>query len=190
MDVQIWAWGSTKAHAYLNGVAMCRKNITIDSSRKLRTLDAIRPGDSWTCKSCRLKFDAMVDRYEAFLELVTSEGDYLPPAEAKEEEHMEHSSTKATKVKPETAPEVVQALRTLRHLTWRTSTDAIKDAINILDNAGIFRSIDEFTGYDIDPEPERVSKCTCPGVHAATGVHDRGCPGDPAEWGDLAYCTP
>jgi hypothetical protein len=85
-------------------------------------------------------------------------------------------------------PEVVQALRYLRNPNTLYPSKMV-DALNVLDNAGIFAAIDEATGYDIDPEPERVSKCTCPPEMAdhLFVKHLTGCPGDPAEWGDSAF---
>lgn len=90
-------------------------------------------------------------------------------------------------MKPSITPEIIEALATLRY--DRKISAAIEEAVNILDNAGIFVAIDEATGYDVDPEPERVSKCTCTQLHRGQEAHDRGCPGDPAEWGDTAYTT-
>lgn len=90
---------------------------------------------------------------------------------------------------PKITPEVIEALRWLRH---RGNVDALsKQRLDVLDNAGIFAAIDEATGYDVDPEPERVSKCTCPDTdyRKTTGNHHANCPGDPAEWGDMAYTT-
>lgn len=93
---------------------------------------------------------------------------------------------------PKITPDVVKALATIRNQPGRTSDEAlanIVDAFDVLDNAGIFAAIDEATGYDIDPEAERVSKCTCPPSYLNNnrGRHQYGCPGDPAEWGDMAY---
>lgn len=90
---------------------------------------------------------------------------------------------------PKVTPDVVKALATIRNQPGRTSDEAlanIVDAFDVLDNAGIFAAIDEATGYDIDPEAERVSKCTCKDWQKQYG-HRTGCPGDPAEWGDAAY---
>lgn len=85
--------------------------------------------------------------------------------------------------------EMTRALAMLRGRAVFYPGDDIQNAIDILDNAGIFSAIDEATGYDVDPEPEPVSKCDCPGVVRRTGQHLNGCPGDPAEWGDMAYTT-
>jgi len=49
--------------------------------------------------------------------------------------------------------------------------------------------IEQAAGYDVDPEPEPVSKCTCPELYSWTGLHLSGCPGDPAEWDDMPYTT-
>jgi hypothetical protein len=96
--------------------------------------------------------------------------------------------------RPKITPEIITALQVLRNSSGTPGTahqSAMKSAIDILDNAGIFAAIDEATGYDVDPEPERVSRCTCPqgGFTRPTGTHRTGCPGDPAEWGDLAYTS-
>jgi hypothetical protein len=105
-------------------------------------------------------------------------------------DNKERGVVKIAKVKPEFAPEVIEALRTLRKIAWGGD---VEDAINILDNAGVFKAIDEATGYDVDPEPVKVSKCTCPGWKlnglGRVETHRPGCPGDPAEWGDMAYTT-
>ena len=93
-------------------------------------------------------------------------------------------------------PEVIKALRTLRNSAGTPGVHhqrAMKSALDILDNAGVFSEIDEATGYDVDPEPEQVSKCTCPRTYGGEFLrmgHRTGCPGDPAEWGDMAYTTP
>lgn len=85
--------------------------------------------------------------------------------------------------------EMIEALRTLRMKSRVWFDQDAQDAVDILDNAGVFAAIDEATGYDIDPAPERVSKCTCPqgGFTRPTGTHRPGCPGDPAEYGDNAF---
>lgn len=90
---------------------------------------------------------------------------------------------------PKTTPEVIEALRTLREIA-RTCMAEVKvvEAFNALDDAGIFAAIDEATGYDVDPEPERVSRCTC-ALPPLFENHRPGCPGDPAEWGDMAFTT-
>jgi hypothetical protein len=84
-------------------------------------------------------------------------------------------------------PEMIAALAKLRAVA-KYSLD-MQAAFNVLDNSGIFAAIDEATGYDTDPEPERVSKCDCLPGYAVDGYHTPGCPGDPAEWGDLAYTS-
>lgn len=91
------------------------------------------------------------------------------------------------------APEVIEALRTLRNSAGTPGAAhqrAMKTALDFLDNAGVFAAIDEATGYDIDPAPEKVSKCTCPGGTWEGQKHLTGCPGDPAEWGDAAFKYP
>ena len=87
-------------------------------------------------------------------------------------------------------PEMIEALKNLRELRTHFSGPAgicFRQSIDTLDNAGVFAAIDEATGYDIDPAPEPVSKCTCPAAPRKGWDHFTGCPGDPAEWGDLAY---
>lgn len=72
------------------------------------------------------------------------------------------------------SPEVVDALATIRERiagkAWAAMpTDwelDVAEAFNILDNEGVFREIDEATGYDINPAPYLPL-------------------GDPAEMGDL-----
>lgn len=78
----------------------------------------------------------------------------------------------------EITPETIEALRVLRtNVRSDETSEAVAQAIVILDNAGIFASVDEATRYDTDPEPERVSKCTClPSVPNWGGAHSEGCP--------------
>lgn len=77
----------------------------------------------------------------------------------------------------EITPETIEALRVLRtNVRSDETSEAVAQAIVILDNAGIFASVDEATRYDTDPEPERVSKCTCTQLHRGQEAHDRGCP--------------
>jgi hypothetical protein len=98
-----------------------------------------------------------------------------------------------TATDPSITPEVIQALRTLRfNVNSDETSERVSQAIVILDNAGVFVAVDEATGYDIDPEPEPepepVSRCTCPATTLRRGFgHLQACPGDPAEWGDMAY---
>jgi hypothetical protein len=95
---------------------------------------------------------------------------------------------------------VVRALQTLREAATHPSVGAsLRQALNVLDNAGVFAAVDEQTGYDtdggllaahqlpdVDPEP----------VHAHQAGHLTGSvdpdsvregmsgrPVDPAEWG-------
>lgn len=83
-------------------------------------------------------------------------------------------------------PEIIEALRLLRMNVQ--CDNELRPVFNLLDNAGVFAEIDEATGYDVDPAPERVSKCTCPPrISQHEDDHYRGCPGDPAEWGDMAF---
>ena len=82
-------------------------------------------------------------------------------------------------------PEVIKALAFLRKLTH---TIEVQFAIAELDDAGIFAAIDEATGYDVDPEAGRISKCRCQ-AYSSNRDHETGCQGDPAEWGDTAYTS-
>lgn len=115
----------------------------------------------------------------------------------------------ATTVQVTITPEVIAALAVLRGTYLEPDAS---DAFNVLDNAGIFAAIDEATGYDTNgctcppsyaandhhetwcPKAP-VSKCTCPRRYATTqtplgsDMHAQGCPGDPAEWGDMAYTS-
>lgn len=84
-------------------------------------------------------------------------------------------------------PEVIEALSRLRQEVAGYAGADLMDAFSTLDNAGVFAAIDEATGYDVDPAPERVSKCTCSGLQLGKFQHFDGCPGDPAEWGDSAF---
>lgn len=108
-----------------------------------------------------------------------------------EETVTEPVTTKRAMVKPEISNKVIEALRTLRLESLKWFDQDAQDALNVLDNAGVFRAIDEASGYDIDPAPAPVSKCTCikRTFPIAVKNHSAGCPGDPAEWGDMAYTT-
>lgn len=87
-------------------------------------------------------------------------------------------------------PEVIEALRTLRdQAPFSPRSVQVRKAIDTLDNAGFFREIDEATGYDVSPTPVKVSKCTCQTIPGGSNAHRSDCPGDPAEWGDMAYTT-
>lgn len=85
-------------------------------------------------------------------------------------------------------PEVIAALKWLRTGWDGDNSEQAIIYFNILDDSGVYAEIDEATGYDVNPE-QRVSKCNCsktvPQVEA--GNHFPNCPGDPAEWGDLAF---
>lgn len=108
------------------------------------------------------------------------------PVEIKKEETVTETPKRAM-VKPDIAPEVIEALRTLRNTHYADMN--WQNAFEVLDNAGIFADIDEATGYDVDPEhEERVSKCRCQ-AYNTPAPHETGCPGDPAEWGDMAFTT-
>lgn len=56
--------------------------------------------------------------------------------------------------------EMVDALRTLRLESRKWFDQNALDALDILDNAGVFKAVDEHTGYDIDGSGEK--SCTCP----------------------------
>lgn len=82
-------------------------------------------------------------------------------------------------------PELIEALWTLRvHVKYRSLSDSVKDAINTLDNAGVFAALDEASNYEATPVPKMVSRCDCTPTWVG---HMPGCPGDPSEWGDTAY---
>jgi len=89
------------------------------------------------------------------------------------------------KMAAEITPMVVMALAYLR--AQGTLDEDAKKAVDILDNAGVFAAIDEATGYDVDPGPERVSKCKCLAGPTGRNNHHPNCPGNPAEYGDSAY---
>lgn len=52
-------------------------------------------------------------------------------------------------------PEVVGALRTLRfNVRSDQMSEAVAQAVVILDNAGVFQTIDEYTDYDVKGDCE------------------------------------
>lgn len=69
-------------------------------------------------------------------------------------------------MKIEITPEVIAALGVLRDSILLLDQN-VRQAVDVLDNAGIFHLIDEATGYDVDPQPEQVST-GCPGDTAFT----------------------
>lgn len=187
------------------------------------------------CTKCEAKELAFQQRAAASMEASTGEGDVNPPADsvnvtgikfteftkvakvapqvapAEQKEEVPVARIKTAKVAPEFSPEVVEALRVMRAQPGRTSEEALSaivDAIDVLDNAGIFEKIDEYTGYDVDectcPADERersgtdnhyiecpqspVGECVCDPDAYAYG-HERGCPSDPDKWGDLVYVS-
>jgi hypothetical protein len=77
------------------------------------------------------------------------------------------------------SPEVIEALASLRTYAGKYPTMGLSDAVNTLDNAGVFAALDEQTGYTAaeDILAEAVSRSL---DEAAGG------PLDPAEWGDLS----
>lgn len=207
---RVWAntnSNTTTVHAFLTNKsagALCNSGI--------RPNDSVRSGDTNLmtmverdrttvptnyCGRCLTRLVNLVDRQAASMMPSTGEGDYLPPAQETLAQ-IEETSVTVTEEKensmtnPNITPEVIKALQVLRKLTHSIE---VQFAIADLDNAGIFSAIDEATGYDIDPAPERVSKCTCPASRVAfptklgNDLHTANCPGDPAVWGDLAFTT-
>lgn len=94
---------------------------------------------------------------------------------------------------PKITPEMVQALATLRaNVRSDETSDAVAQAIVILDNAGIFAAIDA-AACTCPPEERRRSgtdnhylecpqtpvptACTCPELTSRTGLHLLQCPG-------------
>lgn len=93
----------------------------------------------------------------------------------------------------EVAPELIQALATLRaNVRSDETSEAVAQAIVVLDNAGVFAAIDA-----------AADECGCPELSARTGLHLLGCPKTPAQddmppqeleqareaglWGDRGY---
>lgn len=193
-------WGTTETgkvyHSFGAAHAECRKSIKPGTGRPMISesrVDEIlaKPWGVSTqgyrkCEKCAQLEADFRSRAEASMQPSTGEGDYLPPAV--------ETNTPQNPFKEENmnvTPEVIQALSLIRSQPGSTSEEALANvlgAIDILDNAGIFAAIDEATGYDVDPQPQRTSKCTCSPLRTvAENRHSAGCPGDPAEWGDLAY---
>jgi len=169
-------WNTTKTgklyHSFTNGHAVCNPRIrdtsyaeALDSAEKVHERVASLLNGTRICDKCeQSEIRAQLRRETA-------------PA-----------VTPRALVKPDVQAEVIEALAILRKFVRNSPfRGAEAEAINILDNAGVFTAIDEATGYDIDPAPERVSKCTCPELDDRDGSHLHGCPGDPAEWGDAAF---
>lgn len=120
-------------------------------------------------------------------------------------------------MKPNITPEMVQALRALRaNVRSDETSEAVAQAIVVLDNAGVFAAIDAAAGCTC-PADERAKSgtdnhyiecpqapaCTCPELSARTGLHLAGCLKTPARddmppqeleqareaglWGDQGY---
>lgn len=96
MDIEskIWTWTNvgTKKHAFVDGVALCRKNITRNpESVALHGMDYCTAKGASICTVCDRKFNAAIEREEAYqayrarlaasMQPSTGEGDYLPPAD-------------------------------------------------------------------------------------------------------------
>lgn len=93
MDIEskIWTWTNvgTKKHAFVDGVALCRKNITRNpESVALHGMDYCTAKGASICTGCDRKFNAAIEREEAYqarlaasMQPSTGEGDYLPPAD-------------------------------------------------------------------------------------------------------------
>jgi hypothetical protein len=86
-------------------------------------------------------------------------------------------------------PEMIDALNTLRefaqsstHNSLNTLSRDTAEAINTIDDAGIFAAIDEETGYDIDPGISTQSAMDGKIYRSDGSVLPA--PLDPAEWGD------
>lgn len=207
IESKVWNFSGTgtKVHAFIDGkVAACRKSIARPAGSDMDYCEAKQGFKSSICTTCDTKFNAAIERAENAMQPSTGEGDYLPPAEVvppaekdrirfeadwarEQEDAIKDSTVEGTfHTYLKITPEVIEALRKLRmHVKFYAD---INSEFNILDNAGIFAPIDETTGYDIDPV-ERISKCTCHPAPDARSSHHYACPGDPAEYGDMAYTT-
>jgi len=87
---------------------------------------------------------------------------------------------KIAKVKPEIAPEVIEALAWLRKGWDGDNSERAIMALDTLDNAGVFAAIDAAARYDAVPV-----RCTCPASRVSfpgdlSGIHTEGCPAAPA----------
>lgn len=171
-DMKTWVTTETGKVYHSFGVvhAECRKSIKPGTGRPMISesrVDEIlaKPWGVSTqgyrkCEKCAQLEADFRSRAEASMQPSTGEGDHLPPAV--------ETNTPQTPSKEENmnvTPEVIQALALIRSQPGSTSEEALANvlgAIDILDNAGVFAAIDEATGYDVDPEPQRTSKCTCP----------------------------
>jgi hypothetical protein len=209
-------WANTNSNITTVHAFLTNKSAGALCNRGNRPNDSVRSGDTNLmtmverdrttvptnyCGRCLTRLVNLVDRQAASMMPSTGEGDYLPPAQETLAQTEETSVTvteekENSMTNPNITPEVIKALQVLRN---RSAVGPVPQdlmsAINTLDNAGIFSAIDEATGYDIDPAPERVSKCTCPASRVAfptklgNDMHAANCPGDPAVWGDLAFTT-
>lgn len=147
-------WGTTETgtvfHSFGVAHAECRKNIKPAPLTELRTEESVDQAleTPWgistlgyrKCAKCARIEAAFRDHLEASMEPSTGEGDYLPPAEE-------------TVVSSNVTAEVIEAVQTVRDQPGRTSEECLSlivEAIDTLDNAGIFREIDEATDYDTD----------------------------------------
>lgn len=144
---KMWTYSNTgvKIHGFVkdgqhvDAVALCSSRITRPSLDTAQDMEEIvkygRRGS--LCTRCVNRFD-----------------EYAVAPVAEQPEPFE---TKESSLKIEITPEVIAALATLRTAhNWETH---LGDAVDVLDNAGVFRSIDEATGYDVSAQPEPVSKC-------------------------------
>lgn len=92
IESKIWTYAGTgtKVHAFVDGVALCRKNLRNDPARVERMGHDYAGAVYYAsvCSNCQTKFNAAIEREEAHqarlensLAPSTGEGDYLPPAQ-------------------------------------------------------------------------------------------------------------
>lgn len=188
MDIEseIWTYAGTgtKVHAFVDGVALCRKNLRNDPARVERMGLSYSGAVHYAsvCRNCQFKFNAELEREEAYQARLaasmapsTGEGDHLPPAAEVTEVQDEVVIVAEQEA---TTSDLVEALATIRNQPGRTTEEALSnilEAFEVLDNAGIFSAIDQAVG-----------KCTCPPSYAANDYHEPNCPEapTPARTGD------
>ena len=85
-------------------------------------------------------------------------------------------------IKPmDVTPEISQALAVLRSFAKKAGPSPIREAIDVLDNAGVFAEIDEHNDYA--SAEEILAEAAMEGLEQKSGRWAQA-PLDPAEWGD------
>jgi len=146
---KVWNFTKTGAKAHCfgeDGTALCRSSIKAPATQMMTKEEARKtvlsgPGLSF-CETCEGKFQSILN-VEAFDTLEAEEAPAAPVL-------------KIAKVKPEIAPEVIEALAWLRKGWDGDNSERAIMALGTLDNAGVFAAIDDAARYGAAPAHTEV----------------------------------